>query len=79
MAWRSRSSPLFHPGHVQWHQRRGLGRAYGFKVMTVQEHADEAFVGEDMMDNTGDETDPPIMAPMALVNNRHFWGGRGIH
>ena len=42
-----------------------LGRAYGFNVLIVQEHAGEALVGEDMMENTGDETDPPIMAPIA--------------
>ena len=42
-----------------------LGRAYGFNVLFLQEHADKALVGEDMMENTGDETDPPIMVPIA--------------
>ena len=51
-----------------------LGRAYGFNVLIVQEHADKALVGEDMMENAGDATGPPTMAPIALVSDRHFWG-----
>ena len=51
-----------------------LGRAHGANVLIFQEHADEALVGNDMMENTGDESDPPIMVPIALVNNHHFWG-----
>ena len=51
-----------------------LGRAHCVNVLILQEHADEALVGEDMMENTGEETDPPIMAPVVLVNNHHFWG-----
>ena len=51
-----------------------IGRAYCDNVLTVQEHADEALVGEDMRENAGNATGPPIIAPIALVDNRHFWG-----
>ena len=45
-----------------------LGRAHCVNVLILQEHADEALVGEDMMENTGGETDPPIMVPIVVVN-----------
>ena len=51
-----------------------LGRAHGDNVLIAQEHADEALVGKDIMEKTGEESDPPIMAPIAVVNNHHFWG-----
>ena len=53
---------------------RGLGRAHGVNVLTCQQHADEALLGEDMMENASDGTDLPKMVPIALVDNRHFWG-----
>ena len=49
-----------------------LGRAHGVNVLIVQEHADAALVGEDMMENAGDEGGPPIMAPVALVTKHNF-------
>ena len=56
-----------------------LGRAHGVNVLIFQEHADEALVGEDMMENAGDETDHPIMVPIALVKNRPFKGPRSTY
>ena len=34
MAWPSRSSPFFHPGHVQLHQRR-LGETFARRLATL--------------------------------------------
>ena len=51
-----------------------LGRAHGANVLIFQSHADEALVGEDLMEDPGEERDAPIMVPIALVNDHHFWG-----
>ena len=51
-----------------------LGRAHGANVLIFQAHSDEALVGEDMMEDPGDESDAPMMVPIALVNDHHFWG-----
>eukprot|EP00974_Lingulodinium_polyedra_P089653 8693143-Lingulodinium_polyedra.AAC.1 len=53
-----------------------LGRAYGVDVLIFQEHADEALVGEDVMeDDSGLDKRAAIMVPIAWVNDYHFWGG----
>ena len=52
----------------------GLGRAHGVNVLVLQEHAEEALVGEGMMENVGDGANPPIMVLIALVSIHHFWG-----
>ena len=51
-----------------------LGRAHGVNVLIFQAHTDEALVGEDMMEDPGNESDRPIMVPIAVVNDHHFWG-----
>ena len=49
-----------------------LGRAYGVNVMIIQAHVEEALVGADLTEVPGHAT--PIMVPVALVNDHHFWG-----
>ena len=42
------------------------GRAHGVYVLICQAHADEALVGEDMVENAGGGTDLPIIVPIVL-------------
>ena len=51
-----------------------LGRAHGVNVLIFQPGIDEALVGEDLMESAEEERIPPIMVPIALVNDHHFWG-----
>ena len=51
-----------------------LGRAFGVNVLIFQAHTDETMVGEDLAENAGHEHHTSIAVPVALVNDRHFWG-----
>ena len=50
-----------------------LGRAYGVNVLIIQSHIDETIVGEDLTE-TDNKDGALIAVPVALVNDRHFWG-----
>ena len=45
-----------------------LGRAYGVNALIIQAHTDETLVGARHEHHT------PIVVPVALVNDQHFWG-----
>ena len=52
-----------------------LRQAHGVTVLIVQADTDEALVGGDLVENMGKGLCPnPIMVPVALVNDHHFWG-----
>ena len=51
-----------------------LGCEYGANVVIFQPHMEPALVGMCMTERVGEESDVPIMVPIALLNDTHFWG-----
>ena len=51
-----------------------LGCAYGCNVVIFQPHMEPALVGMRLTESVREESDVPIMVPIALLNDSHFWG-----
>lgn len=51
-----------------------LGCAYGVNVLIFQPVVEPALVGISLLDGGGDSDVAPLMVPIALINDSHFWG-----
>ena len=51
----------------------GLACAFGASVVIFQQDMDAALVGVSLLD-AQDDSDDPLMVPVALLNDCHFWG-----